>query len=71
MIWYPSKSIEECNQTYDIVKRVRAAAYLRWLDAGCPEGRDCEFWYGAERENTNAEIGCSDCLSYIPRIQHS
>ena len=27
---------------------VSLSAYLDWLQAGCPNGRDEEFWFGAE-----------------------
>ena len=26
------------------------AAYFNWLNAGCPEGRDLEFWLAGEEE---------------------
>ncbi len=29
---------------------VQKSAYLRWLDAGCPESGGLEFWLQAERE---------------------
>jgi hypothetical protein len=29
---------------------VQRHAYFKWLDAGCPEGRQLEFWGEAERE---------------------
>lgn len=31
-------------------KRVLERAYHLWEEAGCPEGRDQEFWRQAERE---------------------
>ncbi len=29
---------------------VRKMAYFKWLDAGCPSGRDLDFWAEAERQ---------------------
>ncbi len=29
---------------------VDEAAYYMWLEAGCPEGRDVEFWLAAEEQ---------------------
>jgi hypothetical protein len=31
---------------------VARAAYFLWLQAGCPNGRDLEFWLRAEQEIT-------------------
>ena len=31
-------------------KKVRARAYELWEQAGCPPGRDQEFWLEAERQ---------------------
>jgi hypothetical protein len=31
-------------------ERIAARAYQIWLEAGCPDGRDEEHWYQAERE---------------------
>lgn len=30
------------------MERIRHRAYLLWLDAGCPAGRDLEHWLVAE-----------------------
>jgi hypothetical protein len=32
------------------VEKVAAAAYLIWLQEGCPHGRDTEHWSRAEKE---------------------
>jgi hypothetical protein len=29
---------------------VRTMAYFKWLDAGCPDGGQSEFWLKAQRE---------------------
>lgn len=29
---------------------VRERAYLLWIEAGSPDGRDVEFWFIAQRE---------------------
>ncbi|WP_431015529.1 DUF2934 domain-containing protein [Bradyrhizobium pachyrhizi] len=34
---------------------IRARARQLWEEAGCPSGRDLEFWLQAERELTDAE----------------
>ncbi len=34
----------------DEEERVRTRAYFLWLEAGCPEGREDEFWAQAEGE---------------------
>jgi hypothetical protein len=31
-------------------ERIAARAYELWQANGCPEGRDAEYWYQAERE---------------------
>jgi len=36
--------------SWDAEADVRQAAYFNWLNAGCPEGRDEEFWLEAERQ---------------------
>lgn len=33
-----------------IRQQIRELAYSMWEKAGCPEGRDEEFWVSAERE---------------------
>jgi hypothetical protein len=35
--------------TVDVEQRIRDRAYAIWLDEGCPEGRDAEHWFQAER----------------------
>jgi hypothetical protein len=30
--------------------RIRVRAHEIWIERGCPEGRDVEFWLAAERE---------------------
>lgn len=35
--------------TVDVDQRIRDRAYAIWLDEGCPEGRDAEHWFQAER----------------------
>ena len=34
----------------DREKRIRERAHQLWEEAGCPEGRDQEFWERAEQE---------------------
>jgi hypothetical protein len=42
-----SREIDEARHT-----RIRESAYFLWEDAGCPDGRDEEFWHrAAEIEN--------------------
>jgi hypothetical protein len=45
---------QQCQQYlaagWDAVQCVREAAYYLWQNAGCPHGRDQEFWLEAERE---------------------
>lgn len=31
-------------------QQIREQAYYRWQEAGCPSGRDKEFWIEAEKE---------------------
>jgi hypothetical protein len=31
-------------------QNIRERAYFKWLEAGCPDGNDNEFWLSAERE---------------------
>jgi hypothetical protein len=31
-------------------QRIRERAHEIWIECGCPEGRDVEFWLAAERE---------------------
>jgi hypothetical protein len=33
-----------------IREAMRKMAYFNWLNAGCPDGRDLDFWLSAERE---------------------
>lgn len=35
--------------------QIRTLAYLKWQEAGCPEGRSEEFWLAAEQEVIDAE----------------
>jgi Protein of unknown function (DUF2934) len=37
---------EELNSSKDAVLKM---AYFNWLDAGCPDGEQLEFWLKAER----------------------
>lgn len=38
-------------QSYDVrTEQIRTAAYLLWKIAGCPDGRDVEFWLAAETQ---------------------
>jgi len=38
-------------------EQIRSRAYRLWLAAGCPEGRDEEFWYrAAEIENAQPQM---------------
>ncbi len=45
----------------DKARRVRERAYALWQQAGCPAGRDQEFWYDAEAAETEPEV-----LFYAP-----
>jgi hypothetical protein len=38
---------EELNSSKDAVRKM---AYSSWLEAGCPEGGQLEFWLNAERQ---------------------
>lgn len=38
------------EQRHECENEIRLRAYFNWLDAGCPQGRDVEFWLDAERE---------------------
>lgn len=31
-------------------ERIEELAYRKWIDDGCPSGRDTEYWLAAERE---------------------
>lgn len=42
-------NISEYN-SFPVEKELNESAYFKWLEAGCPEGRDIEFWCAAERE---------------------
>jgi hypothetical protein len=35
--------------------RIRELAYYKWLDAGCPDDQDMDFWLQAEMEYSAAE----------------
>ena len=39
---------EEIKERWE--RRIRPMAKLKWEQAGCPEGRDKEFWLAAEDE---------------------
>jgi hypothetical protein len=43
----------------DREERLRHRAYLLWLAAGRPEGRDDEFWWQAEEELRREEAAPS------------
>lgn len=34
----------------NIEQEIQEVAYFKWLKAGCPDGRDLEFWFAAENE---------------------
>ena len=38
-------------------EQIRQRAYELWEAAGCPEGREQEFWHEAERELQNSDPG--------------
>jgi hypothetical protein len=38
---------EQLKSSHDAVQKM---AYFNWLDAGCPDGGQLEFWLKAERE---------------------
>ncbi|MBQ7413443.1 MAG: DUF2934 domain-containing protein [Alphaproteobacteria bacterium] len=40
-------------------EHIRVAAYYEWQNAGCPSGRDQEFWYLA----CNKVCGCGNVAS--------
>jgi hypothetical protein len=41
----------EQNITYEALRdKIRELAYFKWEIAGCPPGRDKEFWIEAEKE---------------------
>jgi hypothetical protein len=37
---------------------VREQAYLRWEQAGCPEGRSDDFWHAAQQEHFSKRAYC-------------
>ena len=39
--------------------QVRERAYQLWTDAGCPDGRDEEFWHQAARELGEGAAGAA------------
>lgn len=47
-------NLENLELTPSQLELVRAVvqrqAYFKWLDAGCPQGREFDFWREAERE---------------------
>lgn len=47
-----SINFDECQMAgyYNTMDLIREAAYFNWQNAGCPEGRDVEFWNEAERQ---------------------
>lgn len=48
-----AKPIEYINLSFTVVdcqQPIRDAAYYLWLNSGCPEGKDLEFWYQAEKD---------------------
>lgn len=47
-------NMEERYQRYK-ENRIRELAYFKWLDSGCEENKDLEFWLQAEGEYTAAE----------------
>jgi hypothetical protein len=47
----------------DRQNRISDRAYQIWLNAGCPDGKADEHWYGAEREegdDTEVEVASKD-----------
>jgi hypothetical protein len=45
------ESLEIAQEKIPICKDdIRKMAYFKWLAAGCPEGKDAEFWRAAEHE---------------------
>lgn len=40
----------EPHNSFPVEKELNESAYFKWLEAGCPEGRDIEFWCAAERD---------------------
>lgn len=59
-----------------IEQDIRERAYFKWLEAGCPDGHDNEFWLSAEREilfPTFSNLGQPTmgegviCCPYIPK----
>lgn len=41
-------SEDKVKQLY--LNKIKRLAYYRWEKAGCPEGKDLEFWLAAEKE---------------------
>ncbi|CCD84300.1 conserved protein of unknown function [Bradyrhizobium sp. ORS 285] len=46
--------MDQSSQT-DLQHRIRERAHHLWEQAGCPDGRDDEFWHQAEHEIRDAE----------------
>jgi hypothetical protein len=40
----PSEKLPICQD------EIRKLAYFKWLEAGCPQGQDADFWKSAEHE---------------------
>jgi hypothetical protein len=45
----------ESGQDMDREAKIRELAYVKWADAGEPEGDGAEFWRAAERELARRE----------------
>jgi hypothetical protein len=47
-----SKSPQQCGNSCcdSVAEKTRKLAYSLWQKAGCPDGRDEEFWLQAEKQ---------------------
>jgi len=43
-------SIADENISYYKKELISKSAYFKWLDAGCPQNLDLQFWLEAEKE---------------------
>jgi len=60
-----SKTAEDNRVTHQEIARY---AYLLWQEAGCPHGRDVEFWVKAERI-LHAGIAASGAATTAPPVR--
>ena len=52
-------------------EQIQESAYLMWLDAGQPEGRDQDFWFAAEAALTPANAKKAPAKKAAPKATAS